>query len=65
MIVRLQLDGDISDWHDNQKNPNSNFQKLPKERIEKTNPRRTLTAEELKRLELLSGSELDSYASIF
>ena len=35
------------------KKPNSNFQKLLQERIEKTNPRRTLTAEESKRLSKL------------
>ena len=32
------------------KKPSSNFQKLLQERIEKTNPRRTLTAKESKRL---------------
>ena len=35
------------------KKTNSNFQKLLQERIEKTNPRRTLTAEESKRLSKL------------
>ncbi len=43
----------MSGWYDNQKKSNSNFQKLLKERIEKTNPRRTLTAEESKRLSKL------------
>ena len=43
----------MSEWYDNQKKPNSNFQKLLKERIEKTNPRRTLTAEESNRLSKL------------
>jgi hypothetical protein len=40
----------MSEWYDSQKKPNSNFQKLLQERIEKTNPRRKLTAEEAKRL---------------
>jgi hypothetical protein len=43
----------MSEWYDSQKKPNSNFQKLLQERIEKTNPRRTLTAEESKRLNKL------------
>jgi len=40
----------MSEWYDNQKKPSGNFRKLLKERIEKTNPRRKLTAEEAKRL---------------
>jgi len=40
----------MSEWLDNQKNPNSNFRQLLQERIEKANPRRELTAEEIKRL---------------
>ena len=43
----------MSEGYDSQKKPNSNFRKLLKERIEKTNPRRTLTAEESKRLSKL------------
>ena len=43
----------MSEWLDNQKKPNSNFKKLLQERIEKTNPRRTLTAEESKHLSKL------------
>ena len=39
----------MSEWYDNQK-PSSNFRKLLLERIEKANPRRKLTAEEVKRL---------------
>jgi hypothetical protein len=39
-----------SEWYDNQKQSSSNFRKLLQERIEKTNPRRTLTAEESKHL---------------
>ena len=46
--------GWISEWYDNQKKPNSNFRKLLQERIEKTNPRRNLTAEEAKRLSKLA-----------
>ncbi len=38
----------MSEWYDSQKKPNSNFQKLLQERLEKANPRRTLTAEEAK-----------------
>ena len=38
---------------DNQLKPNSNFRKLLQERIEKANPRRTLTAEESKHLSKL------------
>ena len=40
----------MSEWYDNQKKPNSNFRKLLLKRIDKTNPRRTLTAEEERRL---------------
>ena len=40
----------MSEWYDSQNKPNVNFQKLLQERIEKTNPRRTPTAEEQKRL---------------
>ena len=40
----------MSEWYDSQKKPNSNFQKLLQERIEKANPRRELLAEEEKRL---------------
>ena len=36
----------MSEWYDSQKKANSYFQKLRKERIEKANPRRELTAEE-------------------
>ena len=43
----------MSEWYDSQKKPNSNFQKLLQERLEKTNPRRTLTAEEERRLSKL------------
>ena len=39
----------MSEWYDNQKKPNSNFRQLLQERIEKTNPRRELTAEETKK----------------
>ena len=40
----------LSEWYDNQKKPKSNLRKLLQKRIEKANPRRTLTAEETKRL---------------
>jgi tetratricopeptide (TPR) repeat protein len=40
----------MSEWYDSQKKPSSNFRKLLQERIEKTNPRRELTVEEVKRL---------------
>ena len=40
----------MSEWFDSQKKPSSNFRKLLQERIEKTNLRRELTAEETKRL---------------
>ena len=40
----------MSEWYDSQKKPNVNFRQLPQERIEKANTRRTLTAEEFKRL---------------
>ena len=40
----------MSEWFDNQKQSSSNLQKLLKERIEKTNPCRELTALETKRL---------------
>lgn len=40
----------MSEWYDNQKNPSSNLRQLQQERIDKANPRRTLTIEEVKRL---------------
>ena len=43
----------MSEWLDNQKQSSSNFRKLLKERIGKTNPRRILTTEESKRLSKL------------
>ena len=45
----------VSEWLDNQKQSSSNIRKLLKERIEKTNPRRELTAEETKHLNKLEG----------
>jgi len=45
----------MSEWFDIQKQTSSNFQKLLKERIEKANPRRKLTAEETRRLAKLEG----------
>lgn len=44
-----------SEWFDVQKKINGDFRKLLQERIEKTNPRRELTAEETKRLSKLEG----------
>ena len=43
----------MSEWYDNRQKPNSNFRKLLQERLDKANPRRTLTAEEQKRLSKL------------
>ena len=43
----------MSEWFDSQKKPSSNFRKLLKERLDKVNPRRTLTVEEVKRLSKL------------
>ena len=43
----------MSEWLDNQKKQSSNFRKLLQERIEKANPRRKLSAEEIKRLNKL------------
>ena len=40
----------MSEWFDKQKQSSSNFRKLLQERVEKSNPRRKLTAEETKRL---------------
>lgn len=45
----------MSEWLDNQKQSISSIQKLLQERIEKTNPRRQLTAVENKRLNQLEG----------
>ena len=39
--------------YDSQKRPSGNFRKLPQEHIDKVNPRRTLTAEEVRRLATL------------
>jgi hypothetical protein len=40
----------MSEWYDSQKKPNSDFRKLLQERLYKSNPRRTLTADEQRRL---------------
>ena len=40
----------MSEWYDSQKMPNGNFRKLLQERVDKANPRRKITAEEVKRL---------------
>ena len=45
----------MSEWYNNHKKTSSSFHKLLKERIEKANPRRELTAEETKRLSKLEG----------
>jgi len=45
----------MSEWFENQKKVSSNFGKLLKERIEKTNPRCKLTTEETKCLSKLEG----------
>ena len=45
----------MSEWCDNQRKSNSNIRQLLQERIEKSNPRRELTAEETKRLHKLEG----------
>jgi hypothetical protein len=43
----------MSEWYDSQKKPSNNLQKSLLERIDKANLRRTLTAEEEKRLSKL------------
>ena len=43
----------MGEWLDNQKQSNSSIRQLLKKRIEKTNPRRKLSAEETKRLHKL------------
>ena len=48
----------MSEWYNGQKKPSGNFRKLLQERIDKSNPRRTLTAEEQRRL-----SKLESIAT--
>ena len=45
----------MSEWYEKQKKRSSNFRQLLQERIEKSNPRRKLTAEEQKRLSKLEG----------
>ncbi len=40
----------MSEWYDSQRKPNSNFRKLLQERMDKANPRCTLTAEDERRL---------------
>ena len=40
----------MNEWYDSHKKPSSNFRKLLQERIDEANPRRTLAAEETKRL---------------
>jgi hypothetical protein len=48
----------VSEEEDSQKKPSGNFRKLLQERIDKTNPRRALSAEEERRL-----SKLESIAT--
>ena len=43
----------MNEWYNSQKKPSSNFRKLLQERLDKVNPRRTLTAEEERRLSKL------------
>ena len=43
----------MSEWFDNQKKKSSNFQRLLREKFEKSKPRRKLTTEEVKRLNKL------------
>ena len=43
----------MGEWLDNQKISSGNFRQLLQERIEKSNPRRKLSAEETKRLNKL------------
>ena len=43
----------MSEWYDSQKKPSSNFRNLLRERIDKANPRRKLTAAEKRRLSKL------------
>ena len=43
----------MSEWYDSQKKPSSDFRKSLQERLEKTNPRRKLTAAEKRRLSKL------------
>ena len=43
----------MSEWFDNQKQLNSSIRKLLQERMDKANPRSTLTSEEEKRLSKL------------
>ena len=45
----------MSEWYDSQKHLSSNFRKSLLERIDKANPRNTLTAEEERRLSKLEG----------
>ena len=45
----------MSEWYDNQKQSSGNFCEFLKEKINKTNPYLTLTAEEQKRLAKLEG----------
>jgi len=45
----------MSEQCENLKQPSNNFHKLLRERIEKANPRRNLTAEETNRLSKLEG----------
>jgi hypothetical protein len=45
----------MSELHHSQNRPDSDFRKLLQEGLDKANPRRTLTAEEQKRLAKLEG----------
>ena len=52
--LKLLVNGsEMSEWLDNQRKRSSYIRKLLQERIEKANPRRELTAEEIKRLNKL------------
>jgi len=51
----------MSEWFDNQKKSNGNFRKFLQERLDKTNPRRTFTADVLRKVrEAVDLGELDA-----
>jgi hypothetical protein len=53
----------VSEWFENQKKASGNISKLLQERIDKANPRRTLTADKLRRGENVQNRQLQTWLS--
>jgi len=51
----------MSEWYDSEKKRSGDFRKLLQKRLDKANPRRTLTAEETTKLAKREGVPCDIY----